>query len=50
MRSYKAKSVTSIQLPPRERRETALTEAGHNVFNLAADDVFISGQGEYSEA
>ncbi len=54
MRSYKAKSVTSIQLPPRERRETVLTEAGHNVFNLAADDVFIdlltdSGTGAMSD-
>ncbi|NLV05195.1 tryptophanase [Haloarcula rubripromontorii] len=54
MRSYKAKSVTSIQLPPRERRENALTEAGHNVFNLAADDVFIdlltdSGTGAMSD-
>ncbi|RLM47917.1 MULTISPECIES: tryptophanase [unclassified Haloarcula] len=54
MRSYKAKSVTSIQLPPRERRAAALTEAGHNVFNLASDDVFIdlltdSGTGAMSD-
>ncbi|EMA09229.1 tryptophanase/L-cysteine desulfhydrase, PLP-dependent [Haloarcula vallismortis ATCC 29715] len=54
MRSYKAKSVTSIQLQPRERRETALGEAGHNVFNLAAEDVFIdlltdSGTGAMSD-
>lgn len=54
MRSYKAKSVASIQLPPRDRRVAALAEAGHNVFNLHSEDVFIdlltdSGTGTMSD-
>jgi tryptophanase len=41
MRAYKAKVVEPIRLPDRQRRETALAEAGYNVFNLQSDDVFV---------
>ncbi|WP_101298031.1 tryptophanase [Halegenticoccus soli] len=55
MRSYKAKMVEPITLPPRERREEVLSEAGYNVFNIAAEDVYIdlltdSGTGTMSDA
>ncbi|SEL01701.1 tryptophanase [Haloferax larsenii] len=41
MRSYKAKMVEPIELPSREEREAAIEEAGYNVFNLDARDVYI---------
>ncbi|WP_435076109.1 tryptophanase [Halococcus sp. AFM35] len=54
MRAYKAKSVERIELPDREARERHLREAGHNVFNLDADAVFVdlltdSGTGAMSD-
>ncbi len=55
MRSYKAKMVERIRLPPRGERETNLAEAGYNVFNLDAEAVFVdlltdSGTGTMSDA
>lgn len=41
MRSYKAKVVERVHLPSRERRDEALSEAGYNVFNLEAEDVYV---------
>ncbi|AFK17753.2 tryptophanase [Haloferax mediterranei ATCC 33500] len=41
MRSYKAKMVEPIELPSREEREAAIEQAGYNVFNLDARDVYI---------
>ena len=52
---YKSKMVERIHLPARAERERALEDAGYNVFNLDAEDVFIdlltdSGTGTMSEA
>jgi tryptophanase len=46
---------TPIRLIPREQREQRLREAGYNVFDLAAEDVFVdlltdSGTGTMSDA
>ncbi|USZ70899.1 tryptophanase [Natronosalvus halobius] len=51
---YKSTMVEPIDLPSRGERERALEEAGYNVFNLDAEDVFIdlltdSGTGTMSE-
>ncbi|MFC7239390.1 tryptophanase [Saliphagus sp. GCM10025317] len=51
---YKSTMVEPIDLPSRGERERALEEAGYNVFNLDAENVFIdlltdSGTGTMSE-
>ncbi|NHN43438.1 tryptophanase [Halorubellus sp. JP-L1] len=38
---YKSKMVERIHLPAREERERNLADAGYNVFNLDARDVFV---------
>lgn len=38
---FRIKSVEPIRQLPRRERERRLTEAGYNLFNLRADDVFI---------
>ena len=38
---YKSKMVERIHLPAREERERNLEDAGYNVFNLDASDVFV---------
>lgn len=38
---WRVKAVEPIRLAPREAREVALAEAGHNVFRLRSEDVFI---------
>jgi len=54
MRAYKAKAVERISLPDRAEREANLRDAGYNVFNLDAADVFVdlltdSGTGTMSD-
>jgi tryptophanase len=54
MRAYKAKSVEAVSLPSRAERDAAIEDAGYNVFNLSADDVFVdlltdSGTGAMSD-
>ncbi|SEW26060.1 tryptophanase [Natrinema salifodinae] len=54
MVAYKSKMVEQISLPSSAQRERNLEEAGYNVFNLAAEDVFIdlltdSGTGTMSD-
>ncbi|WP_276255072.1 tryptophanase [Halomontanus rarus] len=41
MVTYRSTMVERIDLPSRETRERRLEEAGYNVFNLAAADVFV---------
>jgi tryptophanase len=41
MTRYATKMAEPMRLPSREDRETALKEAGFNVFNLNSEDVFI---------
>ncbi|MDG5778780.1 tryptophanase [Haloarculaceae archaeon H-GB2-1] len=55
MRSYVSKVATTIELPSRDTRKAALDDAGYNVFNLDAADVFVdlltdSGTGTMSDA
>jgi tryptophanase len=38
---YRIKMVEAIELKPRDCRERAIAEAGFNVFNLKAEDVYI---------
>jgi tryptophanase len=38
---YRSKMVERIHLPAREERERKLADAGYNVFNLDASDVFV---------
>lgn len=38
---FRIKVVESIRLPSREERETALIEAGYNLFSMKAEDIFI---------
>ncbi|GHU60982.1 L-cysteine desulfhydrase [Spirochaetia bacterium] len=38
---YRIKMVEAIELKPRDYRERAIAEAGYNLFNLKAEDVYI---------
>jgi tryptophanase len=38
---FRIKVVESIRLPSREERESALIEAGYNLFSMKAEDIFI---------
>ena len=54
MRSYLSKVATTTELPSRDERAAAIERAGYNVFNLAADDVYVdlltdSGTGAMSD-
>ena len=41
MRSYISTMVEPIRLPPRAERATIIEDAGYNVFNIDAQDVFV---------
>jgi tryptophanase len=41
MFSYTSATASATELLPHETRERRLEEAGHNVFNLASEDVFV---------
>jgi tryptophanase len=41
MTTYKSKMVEPIHLPARDERAANLEDAGYNLFNLDADDVFV---------
>ncbi|MFW5922476.1 MAG: tryptophanase [Halodesulfurarchaeum sp.] len=54
MHSYLSKMVTTTRLPPREKREAHIAEAGYNVFNLDSRQVYVdlltdSGTGTMSD-
>lgn len=54
MVAYRTKVVERIELPSRERRNRTLANAGYNVFQVPADEVYVdlltdSGTGAMSD-